>query len=59
MLLCDTLHLIGYRLFDRKRIEEDKKKENKSRLLGFESKKQNKEKNNEDGDEKYTQVLKP
>jgi tubulin polyglutamylase TTLL4 len=38
LLLCDTLHLVGYRLFDRKRIDDDKKKENKQRLLGFESK---------------------
>lgn len=37
MLLCDTLHLVGFRIFDRKRLEDDKKKENKHRLLGFES----------------------
>jgi hypothetical protein len=37
MLLCDTLHLVGFRIFDRKRIEDDKKKENKHRLLGFDS----------------------
>jgi hypothetical protein len=38
MLLCDTLHLVGFKLYDRKRMEDDKKKENKHRLLGFESK---------------------
>ena len=37
MLLCDTLHLVGFKIFDRKRIEDDKKKENKHRLLGFDS----------------------
>jgi len=37
LLLCDTLHLVGYKIFDRKKIEEDKKKESKHRLLGFES----------------------
>lgn len=36
MLLCDTLHLVGFQIFDRKQIEENKKKENKHRLLGFE-----------------------
>lgn len=38
LLLCDVLHLVGFKLYDRKRMEEDKKKENKHRLLGFESK---------------------
>lgn len=38
LLLCDALHLVGFKLYDRKRMEEDKKKENKNRLLGFESK---------------------
>ena len=37
LLLCDTLHLVGYRIFDRKRVDDDKKKENKHRLLGFQS----------------------
>jgi hypothetical protein len=37
LLLCDTLHLVGFKLYDRKRMEDDKKKENKHRLLGFES----------------------
>jgi tubulin polyglutamylase TTLL4 len=36
LLLCDTLHLVGYRIFDRKTIEDHKKKENRHRLLGFE-----------------------
>jgi tubulin polyglutamylase TTLL4 len=36
LLLCDTLHLVGFHTFDRKRVEDDKKKENKHRLLGFE-----------------------
>lgn len=38
MLLCDTLHLVGFKLYDRLKMEEDKRKENKQRLLGFESK---------------------
>ena len=38
MLLCDTLHLVGFKLYDRKKIEDDKKKEKQNRLLGFESK---------------------
>jgi len=37
MLLCDTLHLVGYRIFNRKLVEEDKKKESKHRLLGFDA----------------------
>lgn len=44
LLLCDTLHLVGFKLYDRKKMEDDKKKENKQRLLGFESK--NKPNNN-------------
>jgi len=39
MLLCDTLHMVGFRIFDRKQVEDEKKKENKHRLLGFESSK--------------------
>ena len=39
MLLCDTLHLVGFQLFDRKKFEDEKKKETRSRLLGFEPKK--------------------
>ncbi len=35
-LLCDTLHLLGFNIFDRKRVEDEKKKENRHRLLGFE-----------------------
>jgi hypothetical protein len=38
MLLCDTLHLVGFKLYDRLKMEEDKRKESKQRLLGFESK---------------------
>jgi len=36
MLLCDTLHLVGFQPFDRKKLEDEKKKENRHRLLGFE-----------------------
>ena len=36
LLLCDTFHLVGFKIFDRKRMEEEKKKENRHRLLGFE-----------------------
>ena len=39
LLLCDTLHLVGFQIFDRKRVEDDKKKETKHRLLGIESSK--------------------
>jgi len=42
MLLCDTLHLVGFKIFDRKQLEEDKKKEHKHRLLGFEPTKREK-----------------
>lgn len=35
MLLCDTLHLVGFQPFDRKRVDDERKKENKSRLLGL------------------------
>ena len=35
-LLCDTLHLVGFQIFDRKKVEDDKKKESRHRLLGFE-----------------------
>jgi tubulin polyglutamylase TTLL4 len=55
MLLCDTLHLVGFRIFNRKLVEDDKKKENKHRLLGFEAIKrtQSKEsKETDDGDVK-------
>lgn len=37
MLLCDTLHLVGFQVFDRKKVEDEKKKENRHRLLGFDS----------------------
>lgn len=36
LLLCDTLHLVGFNIFDRNRVEEEKKKVDKQRLLGFE-----------------------
>ena len=35
-LLCDTLHLVGFQVYDRKRVEDEKKKESRHRLLGFE-----------------------
>jgi len=35
-LLCDTLHLVGFQIFDRKKVDDDKKKESRHRLLGFE-----------------------
>ena len=35
-LLCDTLHLVGFQPFDRKKLEDEKKKETRHRLLGFE-----------------------
>jgi hypothetical protein len=37
MLLSDTLYLIGFKLIDRKKLEMDKAKQDKDRLLGFES----------------------
>ena len=36
-LLSDTLYLIGFRLIDRKQQELEKAKQNKQRLLGFDS----------------------
>ena len=36
LLLCDTLHLAGFNIFDRNKVDEDKKKVDKQRLLGFE-----------------------
>ena len=41
-LLSDSLYLIGFRLIDRKMIEQEKAKQTKQRLLGFESQKTNK-----------------
>ena len=38
-LLSDTLYLVGFRLIDRKLQEMEKAKQNKQRLLGFESSK--------------------
>ena len=57
LLLCDTLHLAGFRLFDRKRIEDDKKKENKQRLLGFESKNKTKSLQDIEGKDDLTNTL--
>lgn len=37
-LLCDTLHLVGYRVFDRKRIADDSKKDSRHRLFGLTTK---------------------
>lgn len=36
MLLCDTLHLVGFQPFDRKKVEDGMKKQTRHRLLGFE-----------------------
>jgi hypothetical protein len=36
-LLSDSLYLVGFRLIDRKLQEQEKAKQNKQRLLGFES----------------------
>ena len=52
MLLCDTLHLAGYRIFDRKKVEDDRKKESKHRLLGFESMKKTMRREKEMTDER-------
>ena len=35
-LLCDTLHLVGFQVYDRKKVDDEKKKESRHRLLGFE-----------------------
>ena len=41
MVLSDTFHLVGFKLFDRKKLELEQAKKDKMRLLGFEpSKKQ-------------------
>ena len=37
MLLSDSLYLIGFNLIDRKKLEQDKAKQDKERLLGFQS----------------------
>lgn len=50
MLLCDTLHLVGFQPFDRKMIEESKKKELRHRLLGFEPSKNGKSVNRQHED---------
>ena len=42
MLLSDSLYLIGFHLLDRKKLEQDRAKQDKERLLGFESRKFNK-----------------
>jgi hypothetical protein len=49
MLLCDTLHLVGFKIFDRKKVEEEKKKENKVRLLGFDTTKKFSNKEDSEG----------
>ena len=41
LLLSDSLYLVGFKLFDRKKMEQEKAKKNKNRLLGFESSKNN------------------
>ena len=35
MLLSDSLYLIGFRLLDRKKLEQEKAQNDKHRLLGF------------------------
>lgn len=55
LLLCDTLHLVGFRIFDRKSMDDQKKKENRHRLLGFEPSKKTK---NEDGQAEQQTPLK-
>jgi tubulin polyglutamylase TTLL4 len=37
LLLSDSLYLTGFRLFDRKKLEQEKAKKDKQRLLGFDS----------------------
>ena len=41
LLLCDTLHLVGFNIFDRNKVDEEKKKVDKQRLLGFDVSKTN------------------
>ena len=43
MLLSDTLYMVGFKLIDRKKLEQDKAKQDKERLLGFDSRKKNPE----------------
>lgn len=38
LLLSDTLYLVGFRLFDRKMLAKEQAKEDKHRLLGFDTK---------------------
>ena len=40
-LLCDTLHLVGFRVFDRKRVHDDSKKDTRHRLFGMTTLKRN------------------
>ena len=47
-LLCDTLHLVGFRVFDRKRVADDTKKVDRSRLFGLTSKPQSQQNRFED-----------
>ena len=49
MLLSDTLHLVGFNIFDRNKIEENKKKVDKHRLLGFNPHKNQSTNNTEEG----------
>lgn len=35
LLLCDTLHLVGFSPFDRKKLEKEQEKIDKNRLLGY------------------------
>ena len=37
-LLCDTLHMVGFRAFDRKRIANESKRDSRHRLFGLPSK---------------------
>jgi tubulin polyglutamylase TTLL4 len=37
LLLSDSLYLVGHHLFDRKKLEQEKAKKDKQRLLGFDS----------------------
>lgn len=37
LLLSDSMYLTGFRIFDRKKLEQDKAAINKQRLFGFDS----------------------
>ena len=34
-LLCDSLHLAGFHIYDRKKFEKEQEKTNRNRLLGY------------------------